>query len=741
MPLMNSYPPVEDLQALAMPEPTTPTTLTSSSSLERASKDPSKKKKNRKNQKNIKKTREIAVKSTGEATVAPTRSPTINEVHKQQKYSRVAPGKHKEKKGQKEKCKSTREENGKKRQGNGHKRHNESDHRHRHTNRQNRKSRTSGQKGADLEEAGPLSAVAQAQHSVESTHGTGYKVNFDGSISPKSSTGDVDEVVMATVPGAEMMGDALVSTTTKPVPEKSERWNDDDNGDGVKDLEKQGFGPDDIPSKGPYCTVQRVFFWAVAFLFVAAAALVPCYFFVWKQDEIDSEPSDDFTRVSQATPSTVISELPVDICNEWIPGSGKSLTCPIERTRERGLLCNLVAKSMLNITVRVDVALINAGSCLRDLQSPELTAGDILEAIVPDDIVVLEIAGVELQRILRQAITASFGLSGNPISYPYASGLRFVVEANLAPNERVGIIEVNPRLEGSWAALDSRKFYRVATTAFLSKGGFGYSAFRNVVDEWKRSFAFQTVDTFYNFAMNDKLWWQLNEDEYSTQTFLGENAEKSLAVVPSRICMAFIPGVPETSYCSNSDVANGSGVCNLVAWALYDQKVTEMDFVLLTAGVCKYDIPDGKFGESSVATALAGDHSLVVMEMPSVLVLATLEEAVYAAITIKPEAYPYAAGLRFSVNTRAPLGSRVSNVEIQKDGSWGAMDSESYKVLTLSDLARGRDAAFAAILNSDSSTIQDLDPGVSGMLISYAEDWKVLYAAPPDKASTQNYIG
>jgi 2',3'-cyclic-nucleotide 2'-phosphodiesterase (5'-nucleotidase family) len=496
----------------------------------------------------------------------------------------------------------------------------------------------------------------------------------------------------------------------------------------------------------PYCTRWTILASTVFFLVVAAAVAVPCYFFLWPNDD-NAAPADNFPRIGDVSPETVLSEIPVTICNDWVPGSmSSSGECTNEITLEHGgLLCNLAAKSMLNTTVIADLALINAGTCRSDLSPPRVTAAEILDAIDADQIVVLDIAGADLEKLIFQAAEVSFGGLGGPERYPYASGMRWHMEANLPAYERVKMIEINRRLEGEWVPIDPGRFYRVATTKFLSQGGLEYLAFGKVLDEWKQEFEFQTIDTFYNFiSTQPSSWWDLPQSEYSTQYFVAEDEVTEIAAVPARICSANVPGQPNSESCSASDVANGSGVCNLLAWAIYDQAADyDFDFVLVTADACGDDIPDDEvFGLESVYSAVDGNSILVTMDVPGHIIKIMIENSVGTALSFRPVSYPYAAGLRFSVDSTQDVGSWVSNIEFfDRDSGWRAFDpSLTYTVLTLEDVAIARDDAFFAIANADTSSIRDVSQGTQDFFLSYAEDWKELQTPPPEKASTQLFI-
>jgi len=439
--------------------------------------------------------------------------------------------------------------------------------------------------------------------------------------------------------------------------------------------------------------------------------------------------SNDFPKLSKAERSTVVTSISTDICNESVPKSGACT--PIAFNEEQGgELCNLVAKSMINTTVYGDIALINAGICKQTLLAPELTVGSIEDAIAAENLMVVEISGVDVVNILTQALTTTFGEPGNAQAYPYAAGLRYNVEANLSPSERLSNIEVNRGLrDDTWERIDIRRFYKVITTELLANGGMGYVSFEKVIDDWKDPLHIKTGDAFYNYAMkniNDTEWSVLPNSEYSTQYFIGENEEPAIAVVPTRICHALLPGQPESSFCTAADVVHGGEVCNLVSWAIYDQNFG-VDMVVLKGDSCAGDIEVGDFLGSSFDTILSEDQSLFTVDLLGSEIVTMIDDRVSSAVDNGVVGnYPYAAGLKFDVSTIS--SPKVSNINVlTSSGSWTPIvGTETYTVATTSDLA-------------NSSSAQDMGTTMKEEIISYAADWKTLYKPSADKASTQSY--
>ena len=535
-----------------------------------------------------------------------------------------------------------------------------------------------------------------------------FRVNFDGSVSPASST----------------TCSAGNHSTTKI---------DEELGHGTKNTQ-QSIGTN---TRRKVICVSISF---LVFLVVAVGAAVLCYFFLLVPKE-DYTPPTDYPSIYSLSGDTILSDIPQVVCNEWIPGQGKSKVCSTTHTKTHGgQLCNLVAKSMLNAPVGADIALINAGVCVEDLIPPELTVDDIYQSIIPYHLTIVEIAGVDVVMLLKEAALAAFGEPGEK-SYPYSSGLRYHIEANLAPDKIVSEIEVNPGLNGSWEAIDERKYYKVITTNELAFGGMGYSSFGHVIDAWKTTLGFQTVDAFYNFVTDTPDWWVLPEKQYSSQLFAAKDDEPTLATVPYRICHALTPGKPESQPCSPADVSNGNLVCSLVAWSLYDQ-IFGVDMVLLKGGVCRSNIEPGNFGLQKADTVLASNPSLVTIKLSGRQIKILIEEGVSVAIDLGiVDDFPAAAGLRFDLDMKQGVGDRTSNMEIITPiGSWEPLlDEKNYTVVTSPELARGEDPNYQTISQADTSSIQNIYTTVKDEFVQYAIEWGVLYRPSKEKICTQSF--
>ena len=172
-------------------------------------------------------------------------------------------------------------------------------------------------------------------------------------------------------------------------------------------------------------------------------------------------------------------------------------------------------------------------------------------------------------------------------------------------------------------------------------------------------------------------------------------AEK-IGTIASPLCLERIPGQGKSKMCDPADTAkNGSDISNLVAHAFRDMSRTG-DIAIQNGGGVRTDVKSGEFSIGDAYTLLPFANTLVELTMTGAELHQVLEDALDYALTPDGStgAYPYAAGLRWSIDTRQPKGKRFSNIQFKgpADASWSALDkARSYKVITNNYIAGGRD--------------------------------------------------
>lgn len=92
-------------------------------------------------------------------------------------------------------------------------------------------------------------------------------------------------------------------------------------------------------------------------------------------------------------------------------------------------------------------------------------------------LVTLEMTGAQIVQVLEDALVFGLAANGSTGAYPYASGLRFAVDASASAGSRFSHVQVNPRLEVQWQDIDANAAYTVVTNSYIAGGKDGYSHF------------------------------------------------------------------------------------------------------------------------------------------------------------------------------------------------------------------------------------------------------------------------
>lgn len=250
--------------------------------------------------------------------------------------------------------------------------------------------------------------------------------------------------------------------------------------------------------------------------------------------EADSATSTliaDYDEQVNELKQQVIGTVASDLCLDRFPGQARSSLCDASATYEYGSdISNLVAKAFMAVTPTADIGIQNAGGVRVDVAAGDFTIADAF-GLLPfsNTLVTLDMTGQQIVDVLEDALANTLDNAGSTGSYPYASGLRFNVDASAAKGSRVSQVEVNPRVEGSWKAIELDETYTVVTNDFIASGQDGYSTFGQVFN------AGDYVDTYTEYAQgliqyiemlsdNNMALDKLPTEEYSTQNYIGRDA-------------------------------------------------------------------------------------------------------------------------------------------------------------------------------------------------------------------------
>jgi hypothetical protein len=187
----------------------------------------------------------------------------------------------------------------------------------------------------------------------------------------------------------------------------------------------------------------------------------------------------------------------------------------------------------------------------------------------------------------------------------------------------------------------------------------------------------------------------------ATRNAGGGNNPQVLASVPKTICGGWIPGQDLSELCAPKESEFGGGVANLVAKAIHATSPQPVELSLIPAGVTQGDIPSGDFTREMARSVLNEEStrllrhrkleevSFVILQATGSQILHVLEQSLHDALVQGQGAsYPYASGLRYSVDSTASFPSRIVAPIIIIDDVWGALQgNEKYSMITTANWA------------------------------------------------------
>lgn len=225
---------------------------------------------------------------------------------------------------------------------------------------------------------------------------------------------------------------------------------------------------------------------------------------------------------------------------------------------------------------------------------------------------------------------------------------------------------------------------------------------------------------------------------------LDEFRNKVVGMATEDLCLARIPGVAygdET--CTGEDANRGGDIPNIVAQAfLFLSK--NADVSIQNAGGVRTDIFQGDITIGDAYTLLPFSNTLVDLTMTGAEIRQVLNEAVDFAH--QPDgssgAYPYAAGLRWTVDMNRGAGDRLYDIEFREEDTaeWRALtDSETLNVVTNSFTAAGRDGYVTFGTVSDAGRAVDTFLDYAQSFVDYVEDRGTISKPSQGEFSTQFY--
>ena len=226
----------------------------------------------------------------------------------------------------------------------------------------------------------------------------------------------------------------------------------------------------------------------------------------------------------------VIGTAAENLCLVRLPGESRSTICPASATAVNGSdISNIIAKAFLMITPSADIAIQNGGGVRTDVALGEVTFAEAVNVLpFANTLVTMRLSGAQIKAVLEDALENALRTGGSTGAYPYASGLRYHVNASLTKGSRVSNVEINSRVAGSWVAINDATIYTIVTNDFIASGQDGYTTFGTEykAGNFVNTFTLYTqgfIDYIKGLAVKGQSLQKLPISEYSTQQYIGRD--------------------------------------------------------------------------------------------------------------------------------------------------------------------------------------------------------------------------
>ncbi len=217
----------------------------------------------------------------------------------------------------------------------------------------------------------------------------------------------------------------------------------------------------------------------------------------------------------------VIGTSTDDLCLARFPSDGRSEICAPEEVASGGDIQQLVTDAFLARAFRADIALQNSGGVRIDIPAGDITIADAYELLpFANTLYELEMTGAEVVLALEQGLGNVLDAGGSTGAYPYGAGVRWDVDASAAFGSRFSNIEVRPKGETEWSAIDPAETYIVVANSFMVGGGDGYAVLADVNADGRGVDTFlDYAQSFIDFVVEDSEGTVSKPTEYSTQNY------------------------------------------------------------------------------------------------------------------------------------------------------------------------------------------------------------------------------
>lgn len=157
---------------------------------------------------------------------------------------------------------------------------------------------------------------------------------------------------------------------------------------------------------------------------------------------------------------------------------------------------------------------------------------------------------------------------------------------------------------------------------------------------------------------------------------------------------------------------------NLVADAMLDRVKGEgVTIAIQNGGGLRASIDAGEITMGEVLTVLPFSNTLATFQLTGADIVASLENGV-SDIENGAGRFPQVAGLKYTFDKSKPAGSRISDVQVEKDGAWAPIDpAATYGVVTNNFMRTGGDGY--ALFASNGMNAYDFGPPLESVLADF----------------------
>lgn len=237
------------------------------------------------------------------------------------------------------------------------------------------------------------------------------------------------------------------------------------------------------------------------------------------EDDIARAMIADYQQDLDVMTEQVIATVPERLCLERM-GPSTIAGCGLGRQSDAH---SVVAQAFLASAPQADFALQNGGGVRAEIRAGDFSIADAYRLLpFANTLVEVAITGAEVEQVLNQAVTYALSSNGSDGAFPHGAGIRFDVDLNALPAQRIHNIQVN--LKGQWQPLVAQQRYVMITNSFLAGGNDGWTMLAEIAAQER------VTDTYVNYAQSFVDWVRQQgsierPEQHSTQVFIGLHAE------------------------------------------------------------------------------------------------------------------------------------------------------------------------------------------------------------------------